>query len=431
MIKADGKPDRVSVRVTAGQKRMKGVRVVVQGAGVRKSATSNGKGVAVLRINARKAGIITITAQEPNQKVCGLKRIGVVGSSCRRSRASGEGALRKKPRAAAVAPQFLGLGSVAETAIGVSPTGSDHAQQQDSVQHGHSNEYPAGIPPNRHDESDSDQTVARGRLRGDARVRDRAVARPGAGAGPSSITNVDVAGSGTIAWHQISILAEPNARAKRLAVLKQFRSDFRPQYVLALDVLKAKKTGKPTWYRISIPGRPNGLTGWVRAGALEIHPVQKRLIVYRGAKRSSTGTDASSCVPGRSPSASREQRRRSASSTSPGSSTPRSTPTGRSWARMPSRRARTRSSRTGPAEGSSGCTALPGPRSSVRRSPTGVSECTTTTSSSCATGFPRDAGQDRPLSWRGVVAVSRPAGPSEHESRQEFRAHVERVAGER
>jgi uncharacterized repeat protein (TIGR01451 family) len=79
MIKADGKPDRVSVRVTAGQKRMKGVRVVVQGAGVRKSATSNGKGLAVLRINARKAGIITITAQEPNQKVCGLKRIGVVG----------------------------------------------------------------------------------------------------------------------------------------------------------------------------------------------------------------------------------------------------------------------------------------------------------------------------------------------------------------
>ena len=108
---------------------------------------------------------------------------------------------------------------------------------------------------------------------------------PGAGAGPSSITNVDVAGSGTIAWHRISVLAEPNARAKRLAVLKQFRSDFRPQYVLALDVLRAKKTGKPTWYRISIPGRPNGRTGWVRAGALEIHPVQKRLIVYRGAKR--------------------------------------------------------------------------------------------------------------------------------------------------
>jgi len=79
MIKADGKPDKVSVKVTAGSKRMKGVKVVVSGAGVRKSASSNAKGVAVLRINPRKAGIITITALEPNQKVCGTKRIGVVG----------------------------------------------------------------------------------------------------------------------------------------------------------------------------------------------------------------------------------------------------------------------------------------------------------------------------------------------------------------
>ena len=79
MIKADGKPDKVSVRVTAGSKRMQGVKVVVSGAGVRKSASSNAKGMAVLRINPRKAGIITITALERNQKVCGPKRIGVVG----------------------------------------------------------------------------------------------------------------------------------------------------------------------------------------------------------------------------------------------------------------------------------------------------------------------------------------------------------------
>ena len=108
---------------------------------------------------------------------------------------------------------------------------------------------------------------------------------PGAGAGSSSVTKVDVVGSGTIAWNQISVLAAPRAGAKRLAVMKQFRPDFRPQYVLALDVVRHETTGKPTWYRISIPGRPNGRTGWVRAGGVEIHPVQKRLIVYRGAKR--------------------------------------------------------------------------------------------------------------------------------------------------
>jgi lipoprotein-anchoring transpeptidase ErfK/SrfK len=108
---------------------------------------------------------------------------------------------------------------------------------------------------------------------------------PGAGAGASSASSVDVVGSGTIAWKQVGVLASPKEGAKRLAVLKQFRPDFRPQYVLALDALKAKKTGKPTWYRISIPGRPNGRTGWVRAASVEIRRVQKRLIVYRGAKR--------------------------------------------------------------------------------------------------------------------------------------------------
>ena len=35
--------------------------------------------MAVLRINARKADLITITAVETNQRVCGPKRIGVVG----------------------------------------------------------------------------------------------------------------------------------------------------------------------------------------------------------------------------------------------------------------------------------------------------------------------------------------------------------------
>jgi lipoprotein-anchoring transpeptidase ErfK/SrfK len=66
--------------------------------------------------------------------------------------------------------------------------------------------------------------------------------------------------------------------------LRQFRTDFRPQYVLALDAVQTK-SGKPGWYRISVPGRPNGRTGWVRAVSLELHPVKKRLIIYRGARR--------------------------------------------------------------------------------------------------------------------------------------------------
>ena len=67
------------VRVTAGPKRVRGTKVVIFGSGVRKTGRSNAHGMAVIRINPRKAGLITITAIETNQRVCGPKRIGVVG----------------------------------------------------------------------------------------------------------------------------------------------------------------------------------------------------------------------------------------------------------------------------------------------------------------------------------------------------------------
>jgi hypothetical protein len=79
MIKADGKPDRVAVKVTAAGKNVKGAKVVVSGAGIRRSGTTNGQGVAVVHVNSKKPGLITITAAEKGQHACGSKRIGVVG----------------------------------------------------------------------------------------------------------------------------------------------------------------------------------------------------------------------------------------------------------------------------------------------------------------------------------------------------------------
>jgi hypothetical protein len=108
---------------------------------------------------------------------------------------------------------------------------------------------------------------------------------PGAGAGASRASAVDVVGSGTLNWRQVAVLARPEEGAQRIAVMKQFRADFRPQFVLALSQLENRKTGKTTWYRISIPGRPNGRSGWVRAAALELRPVHKRVVIYRGTRR--------------------------------------------------------------------------------------------------------------------------------------------------
>jgi lipoprotein-anchoring transpeptidase ErfK/SrfK len=111
---------------------------------------------------------------------------------------------------------------------------------------------------------------------------------PGAGAGgsgPARASSVKVVGSGTLVRSRVAVLARPSANARRVAVLRQFRPDFRPQYVLALGAVEDPETGKAAWYRVSIPGRPNGRTGWVRAAAVELRPVHKRVIVYRGDRR--------------------------------------------------------------------------------------------------------------------------------------------------
>ena len=79
MVTADGRPEMLKVRVTAGAKRVKGTQVRVFGAGVKKSTRSKANGIASLRINPKRPGLITITAVEKKQQVCGPKRIGAVG----------------------------------------------------------------------------------------------------------------------------------------------------------------------------------------------------------------------------------------------------------------------------------------------------------------------------------------------------------------
>ena len=108
---------------------------------------------------------------------------------------------------------------------------------------------------------------------------------PGAGAGSSSASAVSVVGSGTLAWKKVAVHAQPTRDSKIVAVLREFRPDFSPQYVLALAEKTQRTTGEPTWYRVSVPGRPNGKAGWVPAGAVELRSVYKRLFVDRSERR--------------------------------------------------------------------------------------------------------------------------------------------------
>jgi lipoprotein-anchoring transpeptidase ErfK/SrfK len=106
-----------------------------------------------------------------------------------------------------------------------------------------------------------------------------------ADAEPLAASDLNVVGAGTLRQPTVSVLAKPKAGSRRIATLKEFRADYRPQYVLALSVVKGPKNGLPQWYKVLVPGRPNGRAGWVRASAVDLEPRNKRLVIYRGARR--------------------------------------------------------------------------------------------------------------------------------------------------
>jgi lipoprotein-anchoring transpeptidase ErfK/SrfK len=103
-------------------------------------------------------------------------------------------------------------------------------------------------------------------------------------AAPSSLASVDVAGAGTIAWNQVAVRARPSMTAPVLKTMTQFRPDFRPREVMALSVVRDGKS-RPLWYQIAIPGRPNGRSGWIPAASVDLKPVDRWLVIYRGSRK--------------------------------------------------------------------------------------------------------------------------------------------------
>lgn len=84
--------------------------------------------------------------------------------------------------------------------------------------------------------------------------------------------------AGDLVVPRVYVRRSPDRRAQVERVLSQFRSDFRPRVVLALE----ERAG---WYRLSLPGRPNGRRGWVPAEAVRLRPVVNRIVVHRAARR--------------------------------------------------------------------------------------------------------------------------------------------------
>jgi lipoprotein-anchoring transpeptidase ErfK/SrfK len=94
---------------------------------------------------------------------------------------------------------------------------------------------------------------------------------------------VSVIGSGELN-RDVAVRAAPRSDARRVTVLREFRPDYRPQVVLALSQRTDPESGAPSWYRISLPGRPNGRTGWIPAAAAELRPVRELIQIDLSAR---------------------------------------------------------------------------------------------------------------------------------------------------
>jgi hypothetical protein len=88
--------------------------------------------------------------------------------------------------------------------------------------------------------------------------------------------------AGELTVPRVVVRARPDSGARIIRRMTQFRPDYRLRVVLALGT---RGSGEGRWYRLSLPGRPNGQRGWVRADDIDVHPVPNRITIFRGARR--------------------------------------------------------------------------------------------------------------------------------------------------
>ena len=84
------------------------------------------------------------------------------------------------------------------------------------------------------------------------------------------------------ATHGAAAFARPSG-----AVVARFAAHNANDYPTLFGVVgvAAGRACEGRWYRVELPLRPNGVTAWVRASALELEPVRTRIVVDLSARR--------------------------------------------------------------------------------------------------------------------------------------------------
>lgn len=97
------------------------------------------------------------------------------------------------------------------------------------------------------------------------------------------VTSVGYPKAGVILSTRLAAHAKPSRSSSTVKVFPQFRSDFRPTTLLVLGQTRAAKGIR--WLKISVPMRPNGRTGWVKAASVETRPVHRSVIIDLSARK--------------------------------------------------------------------------------------------------------------------------------------------------
>lgn len=83
--------------------------------------------------------------------------------------------------------------------------------------------------------------------------------------------------AGVILWTKLAAHSQPSSSSPTIRTFPQFRSDFRPTALLVLG--EAKDAKGLRWLKLSLPMRPNGRIGWVKAAAVQTRPVRRSIVI--------------------------------------------------------------------------------------------------------------------------------------------------------
>jgi lipoprotein-anchoring transpeptidase ErfK/SrfK len=89
--------------------------------------------------------------------------------------------------------------------------------------------------------------------------------------------------AGPIVVPSTIVRARPSDSAKRVAVIHQFRPDYRDQYILAIRGHRDAKGH--LWVQIRVQLRPNGTLGWIHAEAAHLSTTHNKIVVHRGLRK--------------------------------------------------------------------------------------------------------------------------------------------------